>query len=331
MAGILIIAEADSEELRPEFRELVTVAQSLSASIAGEVAIALIGANLEAALREAASAGVDKLHVVEDERLSAPWPEAHAAALTQLCRDLTPQLVLVPRTVLGFEIAARLAVGCGWPLVQDVTQLEVTSDGGLHAVRLVSGGAVTATVRCSAGPWVVVPRTRAFAPAHARVPSNITPVRHAFTPPTLATSCGPRTRVVVEGLSIDRAKIVVAGGGGLGGPQSFVLLREIADLLGGAVAASRVAVDSGWVQQTQQVGLTGKTIAPDLYIAVGISGAIQHLVGCSSSQVIVAINSDPSAPIFRIANYGVVGDWKEVILAFRDTLASKSALAGRAA
>ncbi len=331
MAGILIIAEADSEELRPEFRELVTVAQSLSASIAGEVAIALIGANLEAALREAASAGVDKLHVVEDERLSAPWPEAHAAALTQLCRDLTPQLVLVPRTVLGFEIAARLAVGCGWPLVQDVTQLEVTSDGGLHAVRLVSGGAVAATVRCSTGPWVVVPRPRAFAPAHTRVPSNITPVRHAFTPTTLTTSCGPRTRVVVEGLSIDHAKIVIAGGGGLGGPQPFVLLREIADLLGGAVAASRVAVDSGWVQQTQQVGLTGKTIAPDLYIAVGISGAIQHLVGCSSSQVIVAINSDPSAPIFRLANYGVVGDWKEVIPAFRDTLATKTALAGRAA
>jgi electron transfer flavoprotein alpha subunit len=147
----------------------------------------------------------------------------------------------------------------------------------------------------------------------------------------LATACGTPKRIALEGLGVDRARIVVSGGGGLGGPGPFALLREVADLMGGAVGASRVAVDSGWAAQAQQVGLTGKTIAPDLYIAVGISGAIQHLVGCSSSQVIVAVNSDPAAPIFGVANYGVVGDWKEVMTAFRDTLAARAPQSGRAA
>jgi electron transfer flavoprotein alpha subunit len=331
MSGILVFAEVDARELRPEFWELVTVARNMSATIGGGIAVAVIGADLESATREAACAGADALHVIEDDRLAAPWPEAHAAALIQLCGELAPQLILVPRTILGAEAAARLAVRGGWPLVQDAMQLEVTPEGGLLAVRPVSGGAVAATVRANAGPWVVVPRPRAFAPAQSGETAETAPVRHVFAPPPFATSCGTRTRIEVEGISVDRAKVVVSGGGGLGGPEPFALLREVADLLGGAVGASRVAVDSGWVQQAQQVGLTGKTIAPDLYIAVGISGAIQHLVGCSSSQVIVAVNSDPAAPIFRIANYGVIGDWKEVMTAFRDTLAARSHQAGRAA
>jgi len=322
MAGILIVAEVDAGELRPEFWELATVAKALSAAVPGGIRVAVIGANLAAAVRQAAACGADMLHVIEDDRLAVPWPEAHAAALIQLCGELAPQLVIAPRTILGAEMAARLAVRCRWQLVQDVTQIEVTADGGLTATRPVSGGAVAATVRAGPGPWVVVPRPRAFAPAAASASvTSASPVRHTFVPPPLATACGERQRVAVEGISIDRAKTVIAGGGGLGGPEPFTLLREIADLVGGAVGASRVAVDSGWVQSALQVGLTGTTIAPDLYLAVGISGAIQHLVGCSSSQVIVAVNSDADAPIFGIANYGVVGDWKEVMPAFRDKLA----------
>lgn len=331
MAGILVIAEADAGALRSEFRELVTAAQSVAASIGGGVAAAIIGAGLESAASEAARAGVDALHLVEDDRLAAPWPEAHAAALIGLCRELAPQLVLLPRTVLGAEMAARLAIANKWPLVQDAVRIEITPEGALQAVRLVSGGAVAATMRSGAGPWVVVPRPRSFAPVQVSAATAVATVRHAFAPPALATRCGQRTRIAVEGASIDSAKVVVAGGGGLGGPEPFALLREIADMLGGAVGASRVAVDSGWIQQTNQVGLTGKTIAPDLYIAIGISGAIQHVVGCSSSQVIVAVNSDPAAPIFRIANYGVVGDWKEIIPAFRDALTVHANQAGRAA
>ncbi|HUX26191.1 MAG TPA: electron transfer flavoprotein subunit alpha/FixB family protein [Burkholderiales bacterium] len=326
MTGILIVAEVDAGELRPEFWELVTVAKSLSATVPGGMSIAVIGANVDAAARQAAGIGAAALHVIDDDRLANPWPEAHATALIRLCGELTPKMVIAPRTILGAEMAARLAVRCRWQLVQDVTQIEATADGGLKGLRSVSGGAVAATVRAGPGPWVVVPRPRAFAPAEIGMTADsIAPVRHAFEPPPLATACEAPKRVAIEGISVDRAKTVIAGGGGLGGPGPFALLREIADLVGGAVGASRVAVDSGWVQPAMQVGLTGKTIAPDLYIAVGISGAIQHLVGCSSSQVIVAVNSDASAPIFGVANYGVVGDWKEVMPAFRDALAGGTA------
>lgn len=325
MAGILIAAEADAGVLRPEFWELATVARLLSASVPGGISVAVIGAGVDAVAREVAGIGPSAVHVIGDDRLADPWPEAHAAALIQLCGELCPQIVIAPRTILGAEAAVRLAVHCGWPLIQDAIQIEATPSGGLKAVRPVSGGAVAATVLAAAGPCVVVPRPRAFAPAEPVAAGDVAAVHHAFAPPPFATSCGARKRIPAEGVSIDRAKIVVAGGGGLGGPEPFSLLREIAGLMGGAVGASRVAVDSGWVQPAQQVGLTGKTIAPDLYVAVGISGAIQHLVGCSSSQVIVAVNSDPAAPIFGIANYGVVGDWKEVMTAFRDTLAARAA------
>lgn len=330
MTDILIVAEADGGSLRPEFRELVTAAAGAAGVLGGGVAAVAMGAGLDAAAGEMAGLGLDSIHLIEDDRLAAPWPEAHAAALARLCDLLAPRLVLVPRTVLGSEIAARLAVARAWPLVQDVVRFEITPSGGLLAQRLVSGGAVAATVSSPAGPWVVVPRPRAFQPAAAGRTAAAEPARHAYEPPALATRCGAQARVPADGASIDNARVVVSGGGGLGGPEPFALLREIADLLGGALGASRVAVDSGWVQQTHQVGLTGKTIAPDLYIAVGISGAIQHLVGCSSSQVIVAINSDPSAPIFRVANYGVVGDWKEVVPAFRDMLAGQAGEARRA-
>lgn len=322
MGGILIVAEVDGGALRPELWELVTVARTLAPSIEGGVRLALPGSAGEPVLADAGRTGVAELHVLDDERLAEPWPEVHLEAVVALCGELAPELVLVSRTVLGAELGSRLAARTGWALVQDATQLEL-AQGGLRALRPVFGGAVTATVAAPAGPWIVVPRPRAFEAAEPVDGLPLEPVRHRYALPEPKTRCSERIRAEAAGPDLERASVVVAGGAGLGGPEPFELLREIAELLGGAVGASRPACDAGWVEPALQVGLTGKTIAPDLYVAVGISGATQHLMGCMSSGVIVAVNSDPAAPIFRVANYGVVGDWNEVLPAFRDALRAR--------
>ena len=324
MAGVLVLAEFEQGELRPEFWELMTLATDFGAAGDGAVRVALAGARLDEALEAARRAGADEVIAIEDSRLADPWPEGHAEAMAAMCGAFSPDLVLMPRTLLGVEAAARLAIRFGWPLLKDVTRLEKGSEGIL-AARPVFGGAVSATLAARYGPWIVVPRPRAFAAAKPKEGALSPVVRHELTltePPK--THCGARQRQDSSGIKdIERARVLVAGGGGLGGPEPFRLLDEIAELLGGAVAASRVPCDAGWVSTVLQVGLTGKTVAPDLYLAVGISGATQHLAGCASAQAIAVINSDKHAPFFRLANYGVVGDWKDVMPGFRDTLKQK--------
>lgn len=322
MAGILVFSEFERGELRPEFWELMTVAAELSTSDGGAVHVALAGWQLDNVLEAVGRAGAAEVHLIEDERLTDPWPEGYTEALAILCNALAPEVVLMPRTPLGVETAARLAVRLGWSVLQDVTRVEKGPEG-ITAVRPVFGGAVAATVVARHGPWIVVPRPRAFEATEPQETAVSALVRHDLTlSAPRQTHCGTRTRQESPAAkNIERARVLVAGGAGLGGPEPFIgLLDEIAELLGGAVASSRVACDSGWVPTALQVGLTGKTVAPDLYLAVGISGASQHLAGCASAQVIVVINIDKSAPFFGLANYGVVGDWKEVLPGLCDGL-----------
>ncbi len=325
MANILVFAEFERGELRPEFWELMTVATELGAADGAVVHIALAGWQLDNALELLGHAGAAEVHLFEDERLADPWPEGYTEAFAALCSALMPEVVLMPRTPLGVETAARLAIRLGWSLLQDVTSVEKGPEG-ITAVRPVFGGAVSATVVAHIGPWIVVPRPRAFEAAEPQQTSGSALIRHdLMLPAPRQTHCGTRSRQESSAAkNIERARVLVAGGAGLGGPEPFIgLLDEIAELLGGAVAASRVACDSGWVPTALQVGLTGKTVAPDLYLAIGISGASQHLAGCASAQAIAVVNTDESAPFFQLANYGVVGDWKEVLPGLRDALKEK--------
>lgn len=330
MTGILLYSAVEQDELRTEFWELVTVARQLASSVGGGLHVVLAGSKIDAALQSARRAGAAEVHVVDHEQLADPWPEGHFQALEASCARLDPEVVLAPRTPLGSEVAARLAIRRGASLLQDAMQIDKGADG-ITATRPVFGGAVSATLRAPRGPWVVVPRSHAFAAAAPADADSSPVVREPFAPVGPRTFCGARTRLQSSGArDIEKARVLVSGGAGLGGPEPFQLLGEVAELLGGAVAASRVAVDAGWVPTSLQVGLTGKSVAPDLYLAVGISGATHHLAGCSSAQVIAVVNSDPSAPFFRLANYGVVGDWKEVIPAFRDALKEKLLATSRA-
>jgi len=318
--GVLIFAETDGGRLHAGFWELVTVGRQLATKLGTTMHVAVQGGDAST-VTEVRNSGADQVHVAEDARLAEPWPDAHLAAFATLCRELGPSVIVMPRTPLGMEVAARLAHRLGVGLAPDAMTIEAT-ETGMVCTRPVFGGVARATIRLTRRPWIVVPYRRAFEAAtpSSSCQSELVPAP-AMPEGTLRTQCGPHARQSDEGPDLERARVVVAGGMGMSEAGSFQMLREIAELLGGAVGASRPVCDAGWVSSSLQIGLTGKTVAPEVYIAVGISGAIQHMSGCSSSRTIVAINKDPAAPIFQQSTYGVVGDWKEVLPAFRDALA----------
>lgn len=293
-------------------RELLGAARRLADATSGFVTAAAMGAAAGAA-KALIALGADKVLTLGHETLAQPDGEAYAAAAETACKHVGDGLVLVPGDRLGWEIAPRLAHRLGAGLVTDALELNV-EDGRLVAVKPVYGGKARAKMAVRTPSQVVLVRARTQTPAEPD-PSRTGVVESLdFSPPP------PRVRVVeyrqadaAGAVRLEDAKVVVSGGRGLGGPEPFADLAELARLLGGAVGASLAAVDAGWAPPHMQVGQTGKSVSPDLYIAVGISGASQHIAGMSGSKTIVAINKDPEAPIFRVAHFGVVADYREVL------------------
>ena len=316
MAGILVIGEVQDGHIAPPTREALAMGRSLAEASGGTVAAALIGSDLGAAAQEAIAAGADRAYTVEDALLAQPQIDLYLAAHQAVCTAAEPDIVLLSRTDIGRELAPRLACRLGVSLLQDCLQLEIDADSGrLIATRPVYGGNVQAKVRATGTPQVAAIRPKVCDPLEpdASRQGEVTPVAA-----TLDAAMAKVTIVRQEisenaGIKLEDANIVVAGGRGLGGPDPFSELEELAGLLGAGIGASRAAVDAGWVPANWQIGLTGRTITPDLYLTIGISGASQHMAGCSNSKVIVAINKDSEANIFRESRYGVVGDWETVL------------------
>ena len=242
--------------------------------------------------------------------------DLYLTALEALCKDASPRVALIARTNEGRELAPRLAFRLGVGLAQDCLEVSVdATEKKLLANRPVYGGNAIAVVSCDQTPQIAAIRPKAYEPNEAD--SSRTGEVVSFSVELDASMA--LTQIVdtvieeAEGVKLEDANIVISGGRGLGGPEPFAHLEELAKIMGGTVGASRAAVDSGWVPSSYQVGLTGKTITPDLYIMVAISGASQHMAGCSGAKVIVAINKDAEANIFKEARYGVVGDWESVL------------------
>ncbi len=316
MAGILVIGEVQDGHLAAPTREALAMGRSLAETSGATVAAALVGSELGAAAQEAMAAGADQVYTVEDALLGQPQIDFYLAAHQAVCAAATPDIVLLSRTDVGRELAPRLACRLGVSLLQDCLQLDIDTDSGrLIATRPVYGGNVLAKVRSIGTPQVAALRPKVCDPLE---PDDAR--QGAITPVSVALDAGMAKVTIVrqelsegEGVKLEDANIVVAGGRGLGGPEPFSELEELAGLLGAGIGASRAAVDAGWVPANWQIGLTGRTITPDLYLTIGISGASQHMAGCSNSKVIVAINKDSEANIFREARYGVVGDWETVL------------------
>ena len=317
MTEILIVAEQLDGGLHPVVGELVTAGQGLE----GDRALVVLGADLSELSKTATTLDVDKIYVVEHRLLLEQTSEdLLVAALEQVCRQTEPRVVLIGRTFLGRDVGPRLAYRLGVGVAQDCIGLKQNEDSGRVVVtRPVYGGNAVATMAFGQqNPQVVIVRPRIYESIEKDVSRNseIIPLTVNLDSSMMKVRHIERVKSEVKGVRLEDAQVVVAGGRGIGGPEPFSQLSELADILDGAVGASRAVCDAGWADHSLQIGLTGATITPDLYITVGISGASQHMAGCSGAKHIVAVNKDANANIFKEARFGVVGDWSNILPSF---------------
>ena len=305
MAEILVLAERSGDSVKKVTYELLTLARRL-----GEPSVVWAGPGADAGRERLAEFGAETVYVAADEALEDFLVAPKAELLAALVAEKSPAAVLVASTAEGREVAARLAVKTGSGLITDAVDLTE----GLVAEQSIFGGAIIVQSRVRTGTPIVAVRPNAVAPEPAPGAARLENVGIGVSD----AAKGARVTERVEQARSERpelteASIVVSGGRGVGGAENFALIEKLADSLGAAVGASRAATDAGWYPHQFQVGQTGKTVSPQLYLAVGISGAIQHRAGMQTSKTIVVINKDAEAPIFELADFGVVGDLFQVV------------------
>ncbi|MDP6455576.1 MAG: electron transfer flavoprotein subunit alpha/FixB family protein [SAR202 cluster bacterium] len=324
MAGILILGEIEDGALGSITGELATAGRSLAAASGDEVAVALLGDSPEGLANDAIAAGADKVYTVADPLLGDGQSDAYLAAFHQVCQQTSPSVVLIGKTELGRDLGPRLAFRLGVAVAQDCVDLSVDeSTGRISAVRPVYGGNAMARVTFQGDDVqiaVVRPKTTEAAEPDAGRTGDIQALSVELDSSVIKSRRTDTVTQAAEGVRLEDATVVVGGGRGMGGEEPFGTLAGLASTLGGAMGASRAACDAGWLDHSYQVGLTGKTITPDLYITVAISGASQHMAGCSGAKHVIAINRDQDANIFKSCSYGVVGDWNNVLPAFIETV-----------
>ena len=314
MENVFAFAETRNGELRKIGLEAVTAARGVADATGGSVHVLVAGAaGIESVASQLARHGADTVMVVEHAGFERYSPEALAATIADKVRSGGYRVAVFPTSALGSDLAPRVAAKLGVGIVTDVTSITLDAQTVLvkHPVNI---GKVIATVRMSATPAIIAIRANMFTPVENPRPGTVERVA-----PTSDPEAG---RVVVKEvkmgggakLDLGEAPVIVSGGRGLRGPENFHLIEELAAAFGNAaVGATRVVTDEGWRPHSDQIGQTGRLVSPQLYVAVGISGAIQHLAGMRTSRTIVAINKDKEAPIFKVADYGIVGDLFEIV------------------
>ncbi len=298
--------------------ELLTIGRDLADKQGGKLVGIVIGSNVDAAVKSTAAHGADEIIKVDGEEYAHFTTDAYTAALCSLAEKYGPTTMLIGATNNGRDVGPRVACRLKTGLTADCTALDVDSETGNMAwTRPAFGGNLMATIICpDHRPQLGTVRPGVFKksePQEGREVPVIAEDIHVAADQIRTQLLEVIKEAGGEKVDLENAEIIVSGGRGVGGPEGFAPLQELADALGATLGASRAAVDAGWIAHAHQVGQTGKTVGPKLYIAVGISGAIQHLAGMSSSDVIVAINKDPDAPIFNVADYGLVGDLKVIV------------------
>lgn len=314
--GVWVFGEQKNGVPASVVLELLGEGQKLAGDLGVDLSAVLIGKDLEEAAKTLISYGADRVYIVEDPALENFNDELYSDIFIQLIKSYKPEIVLMGATTYGRSLAPRVASRLNTGLTADCTKLEIDSQKRiLLQTRPAFGGNLMATIICpNRRPQMSTVRPKVMKPLLPD-PNRCGEIIR----PMVKISKHPRVRVIEvvskdsEMVNLAEADIIVSGGRGLGDPKNFALVEELAKVLGGAVGASRATVDAGWIDYSHQVGQTGKTVRPKVYIACGISGAIQHLAGMSSSDTIIAINKNPEAPIFKVATYGIVGDVLEVL------------------
>lgn len=313
--GILFIAELKGSQLAPITKQVVGTARKLADEKGIQVTGVAIGKDIAAAAEQLIKLGADTVYVCDSPEVENFIDESYAKiAMDAVAKD-SPRVILGGASFFGKELFPRLAAMLKSGLAPDITAIEWDGDNILATRPSYGGKAILKVTPAGEGPQIATLRSKAFADAETDDgrSGNIENIAYDSTKHAARAKVLEKVPEGGQTVSLTDADIIVSGGRGLREPENFKLIRELADSLGAAVGASRATVDAGWIPYAHQVGQTGKTVNPKLYVACGISGAIQHLVGMQSSKVIVAINRDPEAPIFKVATYGIVGDLFEFV------------------
>lgn len=315
--GVMIFAEQRLGRLAEVAFELLHKGRELAGTLGVGLTAALLGRNLAPLAAELVAQGADRVYTVDHPRVEGFTDEYYGEALAQIIRAVRPEILLAGATPVGRSFIPKVATQVGTGLTADCTALAIDPEKRhLLQTRPAFGGNIMATIICPLRrPQMATVRARVMKRGTATPgrPGEVIPFEVDWNRVPGKSRLLEIVEELTEKVRLAEADIIVAGGRGLQEEKNFSLIRELADCLGGAVGASRGAVDSGWIPYAHQVGQTGKTVAPKLYLAIGVSGAVQHLVGMQSSETIVAVNTDPQAPIFDVATYGIVGNLFEVV------------------
>lgn len=328
--GVMVVGEIAEGKLAAITAELLGGGRKLADALGEELAAVLIGSGVGDMAKDAIAFGADKVYVVDDALLADYRTDSYVAAMEKVVNQVAPNIVLMGQTAMGRDLAPRLAFRLDTATAMDCLELAIDSNSKLLLMtRSVYGGNAMGTYVCEGTkPQIATVRAKAMDPIERddSRSGEVVAIDAGLDASAIRTSVLEKVKEEVEGIKLEDAEIVVCGGRGMGGPDAFKDLEELAKALGAAVGATRPPCDNGWVPAAMQVGLTGKIVSPTLYIAVAVSGASQHMAGCSGSKNIIAINKDPEANIFKEARYGVVGDFKKVLPAFTQKV--KELLAG---
>ncbi len=314
--GVIFLAEFRNQGLAEINAELASVGLKIARQLGEELSAVLIGSGTTNSAQELISLGVDKVYLIDNPDFTRYRSEPYLAVMSQICQELQPNVLLLGHTEVGRDLGPRLAFRLNIGLVPNCIDLEMVSESGnVQMTRPVYGGKTIGIFTVENRPQMATVGPKRFEPA----PKDHTRQGEIISFPYEIDETSFKKKIVdfsegcVEGVKLEDAEIIVSGGRGIGCAEDFEKLKELAQILGGCIGGSRAAVDNEWLPSNLQVGITGKVVSPNLYIAIGISGSIQHMAGCSAAKTIIAINRDPEAQIFKMAHFGVVCDWRKIL------------------